>query len=66
MVILVPLVMVQVYSEMISVHKDLKRVIDVWYDSEKRNWENGDMNNRHIFLSLHRIKEFLEKDKKIK
>ena len=51
---------------MISVHKDLKRVIDVWYDSEKRNWENGDMNNRHIFLSLHRIKEFLEKDKKIK
>ena len=49
--------------KMISVHKDLKRVIDVWYDLEKKNWENSGMDNKHIFISLHNIKEFLERDK---
>jgi len=48
---------------MISVHKDLKRVIDVWYDLEKRNWKNSNMDDKHIFISLHRIKEFLERDR---
>ena len=48
---------------MISVHKHLKRVIDMWYDLEKKNWESSGMDDNHIFISLHRIKEFLENDK---
>ena len=64
MVILVHLVMVQVYSEMISVHKHLKKVIDMWYDLEKKNWESSGMDNKHIFISLHNIKEFIEREER--
>ena len=48
---------------MISVHKHLKKVIDMWYDLEKKNWESSGMDNKHIFISLHNIKEFLERDR---
>ena len=48
---------------MISIHKDLEKVITLWYDLEKKNWENSNMNDTHIFISLHRIKEFLNRDR---
>ena len=48
---------------MISVHRDLKKVIDMWYDLEKKNWERSGMDNNHIFISLHNIKEFIDRDK---
>jgi len=50
---------------MINVHKHLKKVIDMWYDLEKKNWENSGMDDKHIFISLHNIKEFLERDKDV-
>ena len=55
--------MVQVQFKMTSIHKHLKRVIDMWYDLEKKNWERSGMDNNHILISLHNIKEFIDRDK---
>ena len=56
--------MVQVQFKMTSIHKHLKKVINMWYDLEKKNWESSGMDNKHIFISLHNIKEFLEREER--
>ena len=45
----------------LSIEKDLKRIVDVFWDIEKRYWEEaGTDDEHHIFLSLNRVKNWLE------
>ena len=44
----------------LSIEKDLQRVVDMYWNAEKKDWEyKGADNDRHIFLSLNNIKNWL-------
>ena len=45
----------------LSIEKDLKRIVDMFWNIEKRHWEEaGTDDAHHIFLSLNRVKNWLE------
>lgn len=41
--------------------EDLNVSIDYLWDDEQRNWEEDDQPENHVFLSLKRVKEYLDK-----
>ena len=45
---------------MISIMKDLKRVVGMYWDIEKNYWEDsGTDDDNHVFISLNNIKNWL-------
>lgn len=49
---------------MISIMKDLKRVVGMYWDIEKNYWEDsGTDDDNHVFISLNNIKNWLERNK---
>ena len=49
---------------MISIRKDLKRVVGMYWDIEKNYWEDsGTDDDNHVFISLNNIKNWLERNK---
>ena len=49
---------------MISIMKDLKRVVGMYWDIEKNYWEDsGTDDDNHVFISLNNKKNWLERNK---
>jgi len=40
-------------------HNDIQKIVDMWWDIEKDNWEEAGTPNNHIFLSLNNLKNYL-------
>ena len=45
---------------MISIEKDLQKVVDMWWEIEHTNWEELDTPEDHIFVNINNIKNWLE------
>ena len=42
-----------------KLHKDLKRIVMMYWQEEKTHWESLDTPSDHIFLSLNTVKNYL-------
>ena len=47
-------------KNLVSIEKDLKRVVNMFWDIEKRHWEETPDNDNHVLHSLNNIKNWLE------
>ena len=47
-------------EKMISIEKDLQRVVDMWWEIEHTNWEELDTPENHIFVNINNIRNWLE------
>ncbi len=45
---------------MISIEKDLQRIVDMWWKHEFDHWEENANPEDHIFHALNNIKNWLE------
>ena len=46
---------------MISIHNDLLKIIGMFWEIEKRHWEESNYPDDHIFISLDNVKKWMEK-----
>lgn len=45
-------------------HRELTamaRILDLWYDSERRDWKDHGRPDSHIFNDLYHVKEFVDR-----
>tara|TARA_R100001594_G_scaffold49996_1_gene83113 strand:- start:10 stop:195 length:186 start_codon:yes stop_codon:yes gene_type:complete len=47
-------------EKMISIEKDLQRIVDMWWKHEFDHWEENANPEDHIFHALNNIKNWLE------
>ena len=44
----------------IKITKDLHRIVNMYWDIEKRHWEEeGSNNDNHIFISLNNVRNYI-------
>ena len=46
---------------MISIHNDLLKIIGMFWEMEKRHWQESNYPDDHIFISLDNVKKWMEK-----
>ena len=47
-------------EKMKELEKSLQKIVDMFWDIERRDWEEKENPENHIFLSINNIKNWLE------